>query len=106
MSGPTYIPVLGTITAEDDDALVNPKITVITPSGVVVIISKADIHVLQAVQAGSGAVQGLSRIFVHPQSTLSIQLSAQAWMELDQYFDDARAPLARSGARKRIEDTA
>lgn len=106
MANPTLIPIIGSMDEKDLEEEISNELVVTTTSGFQISVPRKGIHAIQAVQPGKGKAHGLYRILVVPQTMLSVNMLADSWAEMDGAIDIKRAALARSGASKRIEDTA
>ena len=103
----TLVPLIGSIVDGDvSDANKAGLITIVTSSGFVVAISAQDIEIHHVIQAGREPAESLYRLFVVADAQLSVKLKARDFANLDESTDGDRASLLRSGASKRIEDTA
>lgn len=107
MVAPTLVPIIGSIIeGEITETKATGALKVITTHGFILSLAKHDVQSAQIIQTGTHPTQSLYRLFVSPDSELSVKLRASAWLQMDGVADGQRATLNDSGASKRIEDTA
>ena len=77
-----------------------------TTAGSVVTFSTKDLQASHVVQTAQDPTQSLYRLFLSPEASLSLKMTAAAWAEANAAGEAVRARLLSSGASKTIEDTA
>lgn len=101
------ISIIGSITNGPlSDIADEHDVKILTPRGMVVHVKKSAIGGAQIVQSAQDATDSLYRVFVGQNIPITVHLSAGDFSGIESAVDEVSAARAKSGARKRIEDTA